>query len=285
MDRLQGHRGPEGLHQRDRQDHPGAHHRHHGAATSASCRMRSSARASSRCCPTPTCTEEVAMQVILMEKVANLGDLGDVVKVKDGFARNFLIPHGKAKRATEANLQGVRGAPRRAGEGADRARSTKAQERGDEARGPEAADQRRRPGVDGRLFGSVTNYDIVEALEEAGPRGRARADPHAAGPAQAGRRLPASQVALHTDVAVDHQGLGARRAVSRRIGAEEPVRALCFLSAALKRRIFTSSLTASQLPQLRRRLQRLSFRAFLTGALWQRVNRRLRELSSLSPLM
>ena len=45
------------------------------------------------------------MQVILMEKVANLGELGDVVKVKDGFARNFLIPHGKAKRATEANLK------------------------------------------------------------------------------------------------------------------------------------------------------------------------------------
>ena len=60
------------------------------------------------------------MQVILMEKLANLGDLGDVVKVKDGYARNFLIPQGKAKRATEENLQGVRGAARGAGEGAGR---------------------------------------------------------------------------------------------------------------------------------------------------------------------
>ena len=45
------------------------------------------------------------MQIILMEKVANLGSLGDVVKVKDGYARNFLIPNGKAKRATESNLK------------------------------------------------------------------------------------------------------------------------------------------------------------------------------------
>ena len=43
------------------------------------------------------------MKVILMEKVVNLGGLGDVVKVKDGYARNFLIPQGKAKRATDAN--------------------------------------------------------------------------------------------------------------------------------------------------------------------------------------
>ena len=55
------------------------------------------------------------MQVILMEKVVNLGGLGDVVKVKDGFARNFLIPQGKAKRATRRQPEDVRGAPRRAG--------------------------------------------------------------------------------------------------------------------------------------------------------------------------
>lgn len=47
------------------------------------------------------------MQIILMEKVVNLGNLGDLVKVKDGYARNFLIPYGKAKRATPAALQGV----------------------------------------------------------------------------------------------------------------------------------------------------------------------------------
>ena len=60
------------------------------------------------------------MQVILLEKVANLGQLGDVVKVKDGYARNFLIPQGKAKRATESQSRRVRGAPCRAREGAER---------------------------------------------------------------------------------------------------------------------------------------------------------------------
>ena len=183
-------------------------------ATSASCRKRSSARASSRCCRTPTCTEREDMEVILMEKIANLGELGDVVKVKDGYARNFLIPHGKAKRATEENLQGVRGAARRAGEGAGRnARQGAGARR--EARRPDDPDHaeggaRRAPvrlGHQLRHRGSA---------EEAGPRGRARADPHAAGAAQAGRRVTRSQIALHTDVDGDDHGLGARRAVSFR---------------------------------------------------------------------
>jgi large subunit ribosomal protein L9 len=61
------------------------------------------------------------MQVILMEKVVNLGGLGDVVKVKDGYARNFLIPHGKAKRATQANLKEFEDPPRRSREEGQRA--------------------------------------------------------------------------------------------------------------------------------------------------------------------
>ena len=130
------------------------------------------------------------MQVILMEKVANLGDLGDVVKVKDGFARNFLIPHGKAKRATrrEPARSSRRAAPswkRRRPR-----RSTKAQERAREARGPEARRSAQKAGVDGRLFGSVTNYDIVEALEKQGHEVERAQGPHAAGAAQAGGRFP-----------------------------------------------------------------------------------------------
>src|ERR1700704_5845119 len=66
--------------------------------------MRSCARVSSRCCRIRICTERPAMQIILLEKVVNLGQLGEIVKVKNGFARNYLIPHGKAKRATQANI-------------------------------------------------------------------------------------------------------------------------------------------------------------------------------------
>ena len=106
------------------------------------------------------------MQVILMEKLANLGNLGDVVKVKDGYARNFLIPHGKAKRATEANLKGFE--TRRAElEKAQADLLSKAQERGAKLDGL-MLQITQKAGVDGRLFGSVTNYDIVEALQKQG---------------------------------------------------------------------------------------------------------------------
>jgi large subunit ribosomal protein L9 len=106
------------------------------------------------------------MQVILMEKVVNLGSLGDVVKVKDGYARNFLIPHGKAKRATEANLKEFEG--RRAElekKAADLLAA--AQERAAKLEGL-VAQISRKAGVDGRLFGSVTNADVSEALEAQG---------------------------------------------------------------------------------------------------------------------
>ena len=106
------------------------------------------------------------MQVILMEKVANLGNLGDVVKVKDGFARNFLIPQGKAKRATEANIAAFE-VQRVALEKAQAEALAKAQERGAKMDGL-TLQIAQKAGVDGRLFGSVTNYDIVEALKAQG---------------------------------------------------------------------------------------------------------------------
>ena len=102
------------------------------------------------------------MQIILMEKVVNLGGLGDVVKVKDGFARNFLIPQGKAKRATEKNLKEFEG--RRADlEKKANEHLTGAQERGAKLEG-QKVEVTQKAGVDGRLFGSVTNSDIAEAL-------------------------------------------------------------------------------------------------------------------------
>ena len=102
------------------------------------------------------------MQVILMEKVVNLGSLGDVVKVKDGYARNFLIPQGKAKRATEANLKEfeIRRADleKKAAELLSAAQSRAAKLEG------LTVQISRKAGVDGRLFGSVTNADVSEAL-------------------------------------------------------------------------------------------------------------------------
>ncbi len=106
------------------------------------------------------------MQIILLEKVVNLGQLGDVVKVKDGYARNFLIPHGKAKRANPANLAEFE---------KRRAELEKAQN--DALAAAQAAGAKldglmvqitQKAGVDGKLFGSVTNSDISEALKKQG---------------------------------------------------------------------------------------------------------------------
>jgi large subunit ribosomal protein L9 len=106
------------------------------------------------------------MQIILMEKVLNLGNLGEVVRVKDGYARNFLIPTGKARRATAANLKEFEG--RRAElERAQAAALTQAQERAAKLDGL-MVQITRKAGVDGRLFGSVTTHDIVEALNAQG---------------------------------------------------------------------------------------------------------------------
>lgn len=106
------------------------------------------------------------MQIILMEKVVNLGQLGDVVKVKNGFARNFLIPQGKAKRATESNVADF--AARRAVlEAAEHAKLIEAQSRGEKLAGL-TVHVAQKAGVDGKLFGSVTNADIATALEAQG---------------------------------------------------------------------------------------------------------------------
>jgi large subunit ribosomal protein L9 len=106
------------------------------------------------------------MQVILMEKVVNLGALGDVVKVKDGFARNFLIPQGKAKRATAANLKEFEGRRSELEKKANEA-LVSAQERQGKLEGL-MVQISQKAGVDGRLFGSVTNSDIAEAIKALG---------------------------------------------------------------------------------------------------------------------
>jgi large subunit ribosomal protein L9 len=104
------------------------------------------------------------MQVILLEKVVNLGGLGDVVKVKDGYARNYLLPQGKAKRATPENLAEFE--KKRADlEKAQNEALAQAQEKGAKLDGL-MIQITQKAGVDGRLFGSVTNYDIAEALQK-----------------------------------------------------------------------------------------------------------------------
>jgi large subunit ribosomal protein L9 len=106
------------------------------------------------------------MQVILLEKVVNLGGLGDVVKVKDGFARNFLLPQGKAKRATPENLAEFE--KRRVElEKAQSDAHAAAQEKGAKLDGL-MIQITQKAGVDGHLFGSVTTIDIVEALKAQG---------------------------------------------------------------------------------------------------------------------
>jgi len=106
------------------------------------------------------------MQIILLEKVINVGDLGDVVKVKQGYARNYLIPQGKAKRATPENIQLLE-AKRTELERAASERLTAAQEQAAKLEGLRVQVSQK-AGVDGRLFGSVTNFDIVEALKAQG---------------------------------------------------------------------------------------------------------------------
>jgi len=106
------------------------------------------------------------MQIILLEKVVNLGGLGDVVKVKDGYARNFLIPQGKAKRATPANLAEFE-KRRTELEKAQTEALTAAQEKGARLDGL-TVQVTQKAGVDGRLFGSVTTYDIADALKAQG---------------------------------------------------------------------------------------------------------------------
>lgn len=106
------------------------------------------------------------MQIILMEKVANLGNLGDLLKVKDGYARNFLIPTGKARRATPAALLEFE-AKRAELEQAAAAKLADAQAYAEKLAGV-VVRIARKAGVDGRLFGSVTNFDVADGLRAQG---------------------------------------------------------------------------------------------------------------------
>ena len=139
------------------------------------------------------------MQIILLEKVVNLGQLGEIVKVKNGFARNYLIPHGKAKRATQANIAEFE--KRRVElEKAQADTLTAAQEHAAKLDGL-MVQIAQKAGVDGKLFGSVTNSDISEALKAQGfdvPKAAIRMP---SGPIkQVGDQQ--LKVALHTDVVV-----------------------------------------------------------------------------------
>lgn len=139
------------------------------------------------------------MQVILMEKLVNLGNLGDVVKVKDGFARNYLIPQGKARRATPDNLADFE--KRRAGlEAAQAAALTTAQDRGAKVDGL-MLQITRRAGVDGRLFGSVTTADIADALKAQGHEVERAQIRLPQGPLKAVGDTSVA-IALHSDVVV-----------------------------------------------------------------------------------
>jgi len=137
------------------------------------------------------------MQVILLEKVQNVGDLGQVVKVKPGFARNFLIPQGKAKRATPENLKLLE--ERRAElEKTAADKLALAQERAGKLEGI-TIQITQKAGVDGRLFGSVTNVDIVEALAGQGHEIEKAMIRMPAGPIKQVGEYPLT-VALHADV-------------------------------------------------------------------------------------
>jgi large subunit ribosomal protein L9 len=140
------------------------------------------------------------MQIILLEKVVNLGNLGDIVKVKDGYARNFLIPSGQARRATEANKAQFE-ARRVELEKAASAKLAEAQAQGEKMSGM-VVKLTQKAGVDGRLFGSVTNHDIADELTKQGyalSKAQIRM-PH--GPIKTVSESKVS-VSLHTDVLVD----------------------------------------------------------------------------------
>ena len=139
------------------------------------------------------------MEVILLEKIANLGELGQVVKVKDGYARNFLIPQGKARRATAENRKAFE-ARRAELEQAQATALAKAQERAGKLDGL-TLQITQKAGPDGRLFGSVTNYDIVEALKKQGQEVERAQIRMPQGPLKQVGDFPI-EVALHTDVAV-----------------------------------------------------------------------------------
>jgi large subunit ribosomal protein L9 len=142
----------------------------------------------------------MTMQIILLEKVVNLGNLGEVVKVKDGYARNFLIPSGQARRATDTAIKEFE--VRRAElEKAAHDKLLAAQSQGEKLNGT-TVKLTQKAGVDGRLFGSVSNFDIAEELVKAGYQVSKSQIRMPKGPIKIVGESTVS-VALHTDVLVD----------------------------------------------------------------------------------
>ena len=140
------------------------------------------------------------MQIILLEKVLNVGNLGDIVKVKDGYARNFLIPNKQARRATKEAIAEFE--VRRAElEKAAAEKLATAQGQGEKLAGS-TIQIAQKAGVDGRLFGSVTNADIAAALAKQGFEVEKSQVRLPEGPLKMVGDHPV-QVSLHTDVLVD----------------------------------------------------------------------------------
>lgn len=140
------------------------------------------------------------MQIILLEKVINLGNLGEVVKVKDGYARNFLIPQRMARRATAAAVAEFE-VKRAELEKAAAAKLAACQAQGEKLNGM-TVQIAQKAGVDGRLFGSVTNHDIAEALTKQGFAVEKAQIRMPTGPLKIVGEHGVS-VALHTDVVVE----------------------------------------------------------------------------------
>jgi large subunit ribosomal protein L9 len=140
------------------------------------------------------------MQIILLDKVVNLGNLGDIVKVKDGYARNFLIPSSQARRATEAAKAAFE-VKRAELEKAAAAKLAECQALGVKLGGT-TIKLTQKAGVDGRLFGSVTNFDIAEELVKSGYKVVKAQIRMPSGPIKSVGDSTVS-VSLHTDVLVD----------------------------------------------------------------------------------
>jgi large subunit ribosomal protein L9 len=140
------------------------------------------------------------MQIILLDKVINLGNLGEIVRVKDGYARNFLIPEGKARRATESAKAEFE-AKRVELEKAAAAKLAASQAEGEKLNG-QVIKVSQKAGVDGRLFGSVTNHDIAEELGKMGFKVLKSQVRMPTGPIKIVGDSKVS-IALHTDVVVE----------------------------------------------------------------------------------
>ncbi|MES2424777.1 MAG: 50S ribosomal protein L9 [Pseudomonadota bacterium] len=140
------------------------------------------------------------MQIILLDKVVNLGNLGEIVKVKDGYARNFLIPQGRARRATDSAIKEFE-VKRAELEKVAAGKLAAAQAQGEKL-GGSTIKLTQKAGVDGRLFGSVTNADIAEEVTKQGFKVAKSQIRMPNGPIKIVSDSTVS-VALHTDVVVD----------------------------------------------------------------------------------